>query len=91
MLETTAVADVLRETTMTALKLAAPPLLTALVVGLLVSAVQAMTQINEATLSFVPKALLVTGVLALLGSFMTTTLIDYTHGVMDRVVAAGAQ
>lgn len=83
-------AEALRETMLTAFKLAAPPLLMALAVGLIVSLVQAVTQINEATLSFVPKALLVTGVLVLLGSFMTTTLTDYTHGMMDRLVAAGA-
>ena len=89
-MDSAAVADALRDTMMTALKLGGPPLLTALLVGLLVSVVQAITQVNESTLSFVPKAMLVTGVLVMLGSFMLTTLIDYTHGMMDRLVAAGS-
>ena len=85
------VSDALRDTMMTALKLGGPPLLTALIVGLVVSLVQAITQVNESTLSFVPKVMLVTGVLVMLGSFMLTTLTDYTHGMMDRLVAAGSQ
>ena len=90
-MDSAAVADALRDTMMTALKLGGPPLITALVVGLLVSVVQAVTQVNESTLSFVPKAMLVTGVLVMLGSFMLTTLTDYTHSMMDRLVAAGSQ
>ena len=90
-MDSAATADALRDTMMTALKLGGPPLITALVVGLLVSVVQAITQVNESTLTFVPKAILVTGVLVMLGSFMLTTLTDYTHGMMDRLVAAGSQ
>lgn len=90
-MDASGVADALRDTMMTALKLGAPPLLTALAVGLIVSVFQAVTQINEATLSFVPKAMLVTGVLVVLGSFMLTSLTDFTHAMMDRVVAAGGQ
>ena len=90
-MDAVSVADALRDTMLTALKLAGPPLLTALVVGLVVSLLQAITQINENTLSFVPKAVLVAGVLVMLGSFMLTTLTDYTHDMMDRLVAVGSQ
>ena len=84
------VAGALRETMLVLLKLGGPPLVAALVSGLAISLFQAVTQVNEATLSFVPKALLVGFVLAATGSFMLVTLADYTHGLMDRVVAAGA-
>ena len=71
------------------LKLGGPPLLVALGVGLLVSLLQAITQINEATLAFVPKAMALGLVLALLGPFMLATLTDYTHLLFDRLVAVG--
>src|ERR1700710_1266392 len=57
----------LRETMLVVLKLAGPPLLVALCVGLIVSLLQAVTQINEASLAFVPKVIAVAGVLLLLG------------------------
>ena len=53
------------------------PLLSSLVVGMVVSIFQAVTQINEQTLSFVPKILVVAGALAFLGPWMATTLIGY--------------
>lgn len=85
------VAFVVREGLLTAAKLGAPCLLTALAVGLLISLVQAVTQINEATLAFVPKVLAIGAVLLLTSSFMFTTLSDYTHGLFDRLVAVGGQ
>lgn len=63
---------------MTALMIAAPLLIVSLGVGLIVSVFQAMTQINEATLSFVPKVLGVFAVAALLGPWMIGTMVDYT-------------
>ncbi len=60
------------------LMLAAPVLLTALVVGLIVSIFQATTSIQEQTLTFVPKIMAILGVLALLGGWMFASLRDYT-------------
>ena len=59
------------------LMVAAPVLLTVLVVGLVVSIFQAATQINEATLSFVPKVVAAVAVLAIAGPWMLTMLVDY--------------
>ena len=59
------------------LLVSAPVLLAVLVVGLVVSIVQAATQINEATLSFVPKVLAAVAVLALAGPWMLTMLVEY--------------
>lgn len=55
-----------------------PMLGLALIVGLAVSIFQAVTQINEATLTFVPKILVMFVVLALLGSWMINTMVSYT-------------
>jgi flagellar biosynthesis protein FliQ len=60
------------------LLLAAPLLLTALVVGLIVSILQATTSIQEQTLTFVPKIVAILLVLALLGGWMLASLGDYT-------------
>jgi flagellar biosynthesis protein FliQ len=59
------------------LTISAPVLLTVLVVGLIVSIFQAATQINEATLSFVPKIIAAVAVLALAGPWMLSTLVEY--------------
>ena len=59
------------------LLVSAPVLLAVLVVGLVVSIFQAATQINEATLSFVPKVLAAVAVLALAGPWMLTMLVEY--------------
>lgn len=55
----------------------APMLLVALVVGLIVSIFQAATQINEMTLSFIPKLLAMIVVMVLAGPWMTATMMDY--------------
>jgi flagellar biosynthetic protein FliQ len=59
--------------------LAAPLLLPTLVVGLLVGMFQAATQINEMTLSFIPKLVAIVLVLTLGGSWLLATLVDYTR------------
>lgn len=85
------VAAVLRETVLVMLKLGGPPLLVVLVVGLAVSLLQAVTQVQEATLAFVPKLLVVGGLLALLGPFMASALSDYTRLLLDRMVMVGGR
>jgi flagellar biosynthetic protein FliQ len=69
--------DVARNAFLIALQIGGPLLASSLVVGMLVSVFQAVTQINEQTLSFVPKILVVAGALALLGPWMATTLVSY--------------
>jgi flagellar biosynthesis protein FliQ len=83
------IAVLLRDGMMVMLKVGGPPLLVALVVGLLVALLQAVTQINEATLAFVPKVLALCAALVLLGPFMMSTLSGYTHLLFDRIVAIG--
>jgi flagellar biosynthesis protein FliQ len=67
------------------LLLAMPLLLVALVVGLLVGIFQAATQINEMTLSFIPKLLAMTAALALAGPWMLKILISYTRELFESI------
>ena len=85
------VGALLREAVAVVLKLGGPPLLAALVVGLVMSLVQAVTQVHEQTVAFVPKMLAVVAALVLLGPFMLGTLADFARLLFDRLVAVGAQ
>ncbi len=67
------------------LLVSAPLLLTALVVGLIVSILQAATQINEMTLSFIPKMLAIFLAMLLTGPWMLSTLIDYTRDLFQNI------
>lgn len=82
---------VLRDLFMVVLKLGAPGLVTAMAVGLVISLIQAVTQINETTLAFVPKVLALGAALMLAGPFMYSTLADYSHALFDRLIAVGGQ
>ncbi len=67
------------------LMVSAPMLMVALVVGLMVSIFQAATQINEATLSFIPKLVGVFAALIIAGPWMLTTMVDYMHLVFTSI------
>ncbi len=69
------------------LMVAGPMLGTVLIIGLVVSIFQAATQINEATLSFIPKLIGVFLVLLIVGPWMLTTLVDYMHMVFTSIPA----
>ena len=66
-----------------AIMLSGPLLIGAMVVGIIVSIFQAITQINEATLTFVPKMIVIIVVLAILSPWMLETLKDYAQNVLS--------
>ncbi|NVM96218.1 flagellar biosynthesis protein FliQ [Arthrobacter wenxiniae] len=68
-----------------AAKLCAPILLTALVVGFAISLLQSITQVQEATLSFVPKAVGVALALLICGHWMITEIVTFTHELFDKI------
>jgi flagellar biosynthetic protein FliQ len=76
------VLDVFNTALMTILKVALPVLTVSLVVGLVISVLQATTQIQEQTLSFVPKLAAVFLSLVVFGSFMLSTLVSFTQWVL---------
>jgi flagellar biosynthetic protein FliQ len=87
----TDVGALLRETMLVTLKLGGPPLLAALAVGVVMSLLQAITQINEQTVAFVPKVVVILGALLILGPFMLMTMTDFSHTLFDQVVAVGSR
>ncbi|WP_420467977.1 flagellar biosynthesis protein FliQ [Panacagrimonas sp.] len=68
-----------------ALMLGAPLLLTSLVVGLIVGLFQAATQINEMTLSFIPKVVAMAVVIVATGPWMLRALVDYTRQLIESL------
>ncbi|HLL10942.1 MAG TPA: flagellar biosynthesis protein FliQ [Rubrivivax sp.] len=70
------------------LMVSAPVLLVVLLVGLVVSIFQAATQINEATLSFVPKIVAAVAVLGIAGPWMLSTLVEYLQRTLQSIPGA---
>lgn len=77
--------DLFRQAITHALMLAAPILVTTIVVGLIVSLVQAVTSIQEQTLSFAPKLFAVGGVMIVGSAWFMKTLIHFTNSVYQRI------
>ncbi|MCX6116985.1 MAG: flagellar biosynthesis protein FliQ [Proteobacteria bacterium] len=65
--------------------ISAPALLSILVTGLIVSVIQAATQVNEQTLSFIPKIVIMTVALAISGPWILETFIHFTIGIFDKI------
>lgn len=83
------VLELARDTIMVLLKIAAPVLLAGLVIGLIISLFQALTQIQEATLTFVPKVLVVFMALFLVLPFMLHNLMDFFRMLMEHAASGG--
>ena len=81
----TAVIDIALSTMVVALKLSAPILVTSLVIGFAISLFQSLTQIQEVTLSFVPKLLGVGVALVLCGNWMMHTLVAFTDDLFESI------
>lgn len=79
------VLEIAKNALMTIAMISAPTLLTGLIVGVAVSLFQAVTQINEATLSFIPKLIAVCLVLLLTGHWMLSTLVQYTMNLYESI------
>ena len=71
------------------LKLAGPVLLVALIVGLVIGIIQAATSVNEMTLSFVPKVVLVILTIAIFSNYLIVGLTDYFLFIFERVATLG--
>ena len=80
---------VIQDMMMTTLIVSAPALLASLVVGLIIAVFQAATQINEQTLTFVPKIVAVFGVFAALFPWMMQMMLEFSTRIMEHVSRAG--
>lgn len=77
--------EMLKTTMFQAVSLAAPVLLTAMIIGLMVSLFQAVTSIHEQTLAFVPKALGIVALLVVLLPWMLRTTIEFTTVMIEKM------
>ncbi len=84
-MDTEIVSDLLREAVLVALKLSAPMLVLSLIVGVIVSILQAVTQIHEQCISFIFKLVVVVGVLVVGGGWMLEMLQEYTLTLFSRM------
>ncbi len=85
----TEVIAVAREAIIVLIKMGAPAMLIALAVGLTIAVFQALTQIQEVTLTFVPKILALFATVLIFVPFMLSTLRNFTHELVDRIIALG--
>lgn len=77
--------EVVNQALKVALMLSAPMLIGALVIGVLISIFQAVTQINEQTLSFIPKILVIVAALVIFSPWMMETMVSYTRELFTSI------
>lgn len=84
-MNTSAILDIGAQALIMSAKLAAPILITSLVIGFAISLFQSITQIQEVTLSFVPKAVGVSIALLVCGNWMIAELVSFTHDLFTKI------
>jgi flagellar biosynthetic protein FliQ len=84
-----AVLEVGREAMIVVLKTAAPIMVTGMLIGLIIALFQALTTIQEMTLTFVPKILVIFVATVVFLPFMMTTVVEFGRSLFDRIVALG--
>lgn len=85
------VIQIFREALVLCIKLGGPLLLVSMVVGLVISILQAATQVHEQTLTFVPKFLVVAVMLLLMAPFMINSLNDFMYEIFDIIAKVSSQ
>ncbi len=78
---------VIQQALILVLVVSGPPIILALIIGFVISVFQAATQIQEQTLSFAPKLVIIFGVLGLAGPWMGSNLLRFTFNIYDRFPA----
>ena len=81
--------DIARESIMVMLRVGGPLLIVGLIIGVVISLIQTVTQIQEATLAFVPKLIVMSVGLLVMLPYMITSLATYTEGLMARIAFFG--
>lgn len=84
-----AIVEVGREALFVILKTAGPIMLSGLIVGLIIALFQALTTIQEMTLTFVPKILVIFVAIIVFLPFMMTTVVEFAQRLFDRMIALG--
>ena len=81
----TEVLDIMYQAFQLAMKLSLPFLLVSMIVGVVIAVFQAATQINEQTMTFVPKLLAILALMGILGSSMLVMLQEFMYQIVDRI------
>ncbi len=84
-----AILELGRETVWVIIKIAGPIMMMGLVIGLIIALFQALTTIQEMTLTFVPKIIVIFGSVVLFLPFMLATIIEFSQKLFDRMLALG--
>jgi len=84
-----AVLEIGREALFVILKVSGPIMMAGLLIGLIIALFQALTTIQEITLTFVPKIILIFVAIVIFLPFMMTTVIEFANGLFDRITALG--
>jgi flagellar biosynthesis protein FliQ len=84
-----AVLEIGREAVFVILKTAGPIMATGMLIGLIIALFQALTTIQEMTLTFVPKILVIFAAMIVFLPFMMTTVVEFGRSLFDRIVALG--
>jgi flagellar biosynthetic protein FliQ len=83
------VLEIARETFFVILKAGGPIMAAGLVVGLIIAIFQTLTSIQEMTLTFVPKIIIIFGAVIVFMPFMMSAIIEFSHALFDRIVVLG--
>ena len=83
------VLEVAREALMVVLKTAGPIMAAGLLIGLIIALFQALTTIQEMTLTFVPKIIVIFVAILIFLPFMMTTVVEFSQQLFDRIIALG--
>jgi flagellar biosynthetic protein FliQ len=84
-----AVLELGRETMWVIIKIAGPIMMMGLAIGLVIALFQALTTIQEMTLTFVPKIIVIFGAVIVFLPFMLSTIVEFSQGLFDRMLALG--
>lgn len=84
-MNTMQLSEIFRDAIITGFKVAAPILIVSILVGLVISIVQAATSINEQTMTFVPKLIIIGIILIVFGGWMLQQMVDFTNRIFEII------
>ncbi len=84
-MDTLQLTEIFRDAILTGVKVAAPILLVSILVGLFISIIQAATSINEQTMTFVPKLLVIALIMIIFGGWMLQQLVDFFNRIFEFI------
>lgn len=87
-MDTTQLMEIFRDAIMTGFKVAGPILIVSILVGLVISIIQAATSINEQTMTFVPKLIVIGLILIIFGGWMLQQMVDFVYRIFEFIATS---